>query len=173
MKRIQNFESFINEAAYEKYGTASYWKYEELKDELKDLKSDLKQAWIDMENDPKIEIEGGPVADAWGGKIEKLENDITDVEAKIAKMESKPVKKELTYDEVMAKETPEYKAKIKVEDAKKSLLNKIDDIKKSILAWPDRTIPEQAEIYKKRYGLKAELADIATALTELQAEKKI
>jgi len=160
MKRIHTYESFLNEA--KPLFSATENKIMDLQQELKDLKSDLKQAWTDMENDPDIEPEGGKIADEWGGKLEDLQKQIEMIEAKIEKLENPTKKKAKTYEEI----TP-------VGIAKKSLLNNIVDIKKSIKSWPDRTVQQQAEIYKKRYGMKAELADIATALGEIQTENKI
>jgi hypothetical protein len=172
--RIKLFEQFVNEA-YDDYGTPLHTKWTEAQDELvslqqelKDLKQELKDAFSDMENDPKIEPEGGKVADEWGGKlndieenIEKKKKEIEKLEAKIYKMENPAQRKNSTLAA-----TPK--------DAAKHLLMKnIEDIKISMRSWPDRTIPQQAEIYKKRYKLVQDVEDIAAALTELEAEKKI
>ena len=174
MKRIHTYESFINEA-YDDYGTPLNAKWTEAQDELasldqelKDLKRDLKDAFSDMENDPDIKPEGGKVADEWGGKLNKIEEDIEkkkkEIEklvAKIDKMENPTPRKNST-----TATTPK-------DAAKALLLKKIEDIKVSMKAWPDRTIQQQAVIYKKRYNLVQDVEDIATALEELETENKI
>lgn len=175
MKRIHTYESFINEA-YDDQGTPLNKKWTDAQDELasleqelKDLKQDLKQAFSDMENDPNIEPEGGKVADEWGGKlndieeeIEKKKKEIEKLLAKIDKMENPTKRKDST-----KADTPK--------DAAKAILVRyhLDDIKTSMKAWPDRTIQQQAEIYKKRYKLVQDVEDISAALAELEAEKKI
>jgi hypothetical protein len=55
----------------------------------------------------------------------------------------------------------------------KKILKNLEDIKRSIKSWPDRTIPQQAEIYKTRYKIAADVAEIGNILTALKAENKI
>lgn len=154
--RIHNFEQFVNEA-YDDYGTPMWHKYTELQDELASLKQELKDLYSDMENDPEIEIEGGKVADEWGDKIEKKEAEIKKIDDKINKMENPGPRK----------------AREKKSDAEAKLNKNIEDIKRSIKSWPERTIPQQAEIYKTRYKIDADVAEIANVLTALKAENKI
>ncbi len=174
--RIHNFKKFIDEA-YDDHGTPLNRKWTEAQDELasldhelKNLKQDLKQAFSDMENDPDIEPEGGKVADEWGAKLNDIEEEIAakkkeieELEAKIDKMENPAArkKKELTYEEAIHMETI------------KTINKNIDDIKKSRTTWPDRTIEQEAEIYKKRYGINGDIEGVLYALKKLQDEKKI
>ena len=46
----------------------------ELRDEKHDLELRIKNLYSEMENDPEIELEGGPVADQYGDELNKLEN---------------------------------------------------------------------------------------------------
>lgn len=152
MSRIHNFKNYIDES-YNKNADLS-----QAKEDLARLKKELKQAWIDMENDPDIEPTGGPIADGWGEKIAKLETEVEKMEKKIEKLEKPREKKE---------EDP-------VAGTKKVLVKHIEEIKRSMTAWPDRTIEQAAEIYKKRYfhnNFDASL--IVKALGELKDEKKL
>lgn len=152
MGKIHNFKSYIDE---------SYNKNSELlqlKQDKKDLEAELKQAWMDMENDPDIEPEGGPVADSWGGKLEDLQKEIEKLDTKIKKMEAPKAKKE---------ENP-------LAETKKVLMKHAEEIKRSVQSWPDRTLEQAAEIYKKRYfDNDFDQSLIVKALKELQEEKKI
>lgn len=144
MNHIHNYTSFLNEASREV-------RIFDLEEELENLEADIKQAYSDMENDPDIEIEGGPVADEWGGKIDKMEKEVEKIKEKIAKLKI-PIK---------PREPKPFT------DAKKLLTKNIDDIKQSMKSYPDRTVQQQAEIYKKRYKIKDGLETIATALKEI------
>jgi hypothetical protein len=145
-------ESF-NEA-YDDYDTPMWHKHRELKLQLIELKNDLKDAWLDMENDPEVEPEGGPVANKWADRIEKMEKEIAEVESKINKMEN-TVKK----------------ARTPQSDAQKKITKNVEEIRKSILSWPDRTPEQQAEIYKKRYSINDDLETIVNVLKELKLAK--
>ena len=57
----------------------------ELRDEKHDLELRIKNLYREMENDPEIEIEGGPVADQYGDELNKLENRLYKVNQQIAK----------------------------------------------------------------------------------------
>lgn len=166
--RFHTFESF-NEA--KDLFSKTELKIMDLNDELKDLKSDLKQAKIDMEGDPEIEIEGGPVANEWGKKIMDLEDQIEKTKAKIQKLETprKPgVKKELTYEEAINKD------KIKAKKTAKSYIEKEkEDILRSMKSYPNRSYTEQAIIYKKRYNIPGDLEYIEDILKELNWKMKI
>ena len=154
--RIHNFKSFVNES-YDDFGTATYRKHQALEQEIKELKDDIKQAWSDMENDPDIEIEGGPVADSWAEKIENMETELKKLEEKIKKIENPKARERRTVQT----------------DAKKKLTKNIEDINRSVKSWPDRTLQQQAEIYKTRYKITDDLDTIVAVLKELQADKKI
>ena len=65
--------------------------------ELADLEARLAQLWIEMENDPDIEMEGGPVADQYADEIYKLEKEIAALKGGSA--EGGP-----SYDEVYLKD---------------------------------------------------------------------
>lgn len=154
--RIHRFESFINESSRED-------KIYDLKQERNELQNDIRQAWSDMENDPDIEPEGGKIADEWGGKLNKMEAELEKLTAKIDKMENPAARKASTAKE----ETP-------VAQIKKIFSKYIDDINQSRKSWPDRTVEEQAVIYKRRYlSDKADLEDVKKAIDELQSEKKL
>ena len=55
------------------HGAPGIW---ENKEEIADLQARLDQVWREMENDPDIEPEGGPVADQYADEIHKLEKEI-------------------------------------------------------------------------------------------------
>ena len=57
----------------------------ELRDEKHDLELRIKNLYSEMENDPEIELEGGPVADQYGDELNKLENRLYKVNQQIAK----------------------------------------------------------------------------------------
>ena len=51
-------------------------------DEVLELR--IKNLYREMENDPEIEIEGGPIADQYGDELNKLENKLYKVNKQIA-----------------------------------------------------------------------------------------
>ena len=51
-------------------------------DEVLELR--IKNLYSEMENDPEIELEGGPVADQYGDELNKLENRLYKVNKQIA-----------------------------------------------------------------------------------------
>ena len=57
----------------------------ELRDEKHDLELRINNLYKEMENDPEIELEGGPVADQYGDELNKLENRLYEVNKQIAK----------------------------------------------------------------------------------------
>ena len=63
----------------------SYDEVLDLRDEKHDLELRIKNLYREMENDPEIEIEGGPVADQYGDELNKLENRLYEVNKQIAK----------------------------------------------------------------------------------------
>ena len=62
----------------------SYSEVLDLRDEKHDLELRIKNLYREMENDPEIEIEGGPVADQYGDELNKLENRLYKVNKQIA-----------------------------------------------------------------------------------------
>ena len=52
----------------------SYDEVLDLRDEKHDLELRIKNLYREMENDPEIEPEGGPVCDQYGDELNKLEN---------------------------------------------------------------------------------------------------
>ena len=63
----------------------SYSEVLDLRDEKHDLELRIKNLYREMENDPEIEVEGGPVADQYGDELNKLENRLYKVNKQIAK----------------------------------------------------------------------------------------
>ena len=57
----------------------------ELREEKHDLELRINNLYKEMENDPEIELEGGPVADQYGDELNKLENRLYKVNQQIAK----------------------------------------------------------------------------------------
>lgn len=152
--RIHNFESFVNEALTVAYSSQRLMN---LKQAKKELEEELKDLFRQMEDDPELEPEGGKVADEWGAKLEQKEKEIAKIKAKINKME-----------------TSTQRAPREAQgDAKKKLTKNIDDIKNSRKFYPERTIEQQAEIYKKRYKIDDEVEKITAVLKELENSKKI
>ena len=62
----------------------SYSEVLDLRDEKHDLELRIKNLYREMENDPEIEIEGGPIADQYGDELNKLENKLYKVNKQIA-----------------------------------------------------------------------------------------
>ena len=56
----------------------------DLRDEKKDLELLINNLYREMENDPEIEAEGGPVCDQYGDELNKLENRLYKVNKQIA-----------------------------------------------------------------------------------------
>ena len=56
----------------------------DLRDEKKDLELRIKNLYREMENDPEIEAEGGPVCDQYGDELNKLENKLYKINKQIA-----------------------------------------------------------------------------------------
>jgi hypothetical protein len=154
--RIHNFSKFVNEAYSQ---SERYYKILNLQKERDEKQEELNQMRIDMEEDPDIEIEGGPIADKWGGELNRQEKEIEKLDNQIEKLEN-PVTRKKREAGIQS-------------DAKKKLLKNIEDVKRSMKSWPDRTIEEQAAIYKKRYGITDEVNTVIDAIKELQAEEKL
>ena len=55
----------------------------DLRDEKKDLELLINNLYREMENDPEIEAEGGPVCDQYGDELNKLENRLYKVSKQI------------------------------------------------------------------------------------------
>ena len=62
----------------------SYDEVLDLRDEKHDLELLIKNLYREMENDPEIEAEGGPVCDQYGDELNKLENRLYKVNKQIA-----------------------------------------------------------------------------------------
>ena len=62
----------------------SYDEVLDLRDEKHDLELRIKNLYREMENDPEIEVEGGPVCDQYGDELNKLENRLYKVNKQIA-----------------------------------------------------------------------------------------
>ena len=62
----------------------SYSEVLDLRDEKHDLELRINNLYKEMENDPEIELEGGPVADQYGDELNKLENRLYKVNKQIA-----------------------------------------------------------------------------------------
>ena len=56
----------------------------DLRAEKQDLELRIKNLYREMENDPEIEAEGGPVCDQYGDELNKLENRLYKVNKQIA-----------------------------------------------------------------------------------------
>ena len=61
-----------------------YYEVLELRDEKHDLELLIKNLYSEMENDPEIEVEGGPIADQYGDELNKLENKLYKINKQIA-----------------------------------------------------------------------------------------
>ena len=62
----------------------SYNEVLDLRGEKADLELVIKCLYREMENDPEIEVEGGPVCDHYGDELNKLENRLYKVNKQIA-----------------------------------------------------------------------------------------
>jgi len=62
----------------------SYSEVLDLRDEKHDLELLINNLYREMENDPEIEVEGGPVCDQYGDELNKLENRLYKVNKQIA-----------------------------------------------------------------------------------------
>ena len=62
----------------------SYDEVLDLRDEKHDLELLINNLYREMENDPEIEAEGGPVCDQYGDELNKLENRLFKVNKQIA-----------------------------------------------------------------------------------------
>ena len=62
----------------------SYDEVLDLRNEKHDLELRIKNLYREMENDPEIEVEGGPVADQYGDELNKLENKLYKINKQIA-----------------------------------------------------------------------------------------
>ena len=62
----------------------SYDEVLDLRDEKHDLELRIKNLYREMENDPEIEAEGGPVCNQYGDELNKLENRLYKVNKQIA-----------------------------------------------------------------------------------------
>jgi|TARA_B100001769_G_C21581195_1_gene328680 hypothetical protein len=66
------------------FGKPTFDEVLELRDEKHDLELRIKNLYREMENDPEIEVEGGPVCDQYGDELNKLENRLYKVNKQIA-----------------------------------------------------------------------------------------
>jgi len=62
----------------------SYDEVLDLRNEKHDLELRINNLYREMENDPEIEAEGGPVCDHYGDELNKLENRLYKVNKQIA-----------------------------------------------------------------------------------------
>ena len=62
----------------------SYSEVLDLRDEKHDLELLINNLYREMENDPEIEAEGGPVCDQYGDELNKLENKLYKINKQIA-----------------------------------------------------------------------------------------
>ena len=62
----------------------SYDEVLDLRNEKHDLELRINNLYREMENDPEIEAEGGPVCDQYGDHLNKLENRLYKVNKQIA-----------------------------------------------------------------------------------------
>jgi hypothetical protein len=65
------------------FGKPTFDEVLELREEKHDLELRIKNLYREMENDPEIEIEGGPVCDRYGDEIWKLERRLEVVKIQI------------------------------------------------------------------------------------------
>ena len=164
MRRIHTYESFVNEG-----------KLEDWNEEKNDLIQQIADMRNDMENDPEVieqpdASEPGSKADWYGGELNKLEAQLEKIEAKIKKeLETRAKRKDMR---AQNKKEPTYE-EVVLKDILDVLNSKIADIKQSQRSWPDRPLEQQAEIYKKRYGITDKTEDVVKALQYLQTQKKI
>ena len=66
------------------FGKPTFDEVMELRAEKLDLELRINNLYREMENDPEIEIEGGPVADQYGDELNKLENKLYKINKQIA-----------------------------------------------------------------------------------------
>jgi len=66
------------------FGKPTFDEVMDLRAEKIDLELLIKNLYREMENDPEIEIEGGPVADQYGDELNKLENKLYKINKQIA-----------------------------------------------------------------------------------------
>lgn len=137
----------------------------QISQDLKDLYADRGQMLIDMEQE--AEVEGGPIADEYGDKLNKIEDEIQKLIAKRAMLEIKLA------------ESVEV-----VEDLNERSINKIQkdwakvtaDMKTTVDAWKgaegaekEKMLAKLKELTAKKKGLEAELDD-AVGLKDADAE---
>tara|TARA_B100000902_G_C26876712_1_gene700519 strand:- start:374 stop:622 length:249 start_codon:yes stop_codon:yes gene_type:complete len=66
------------------FGKPTFDEVMDLRAEKLDLELRINNLYREMENDPEIEIEGGPVADQYGDELNKLENKLYKINKQIA-----------------------------------------------------------------------------------------
>jgi len=66
------------------FGKPTFDEVMDLRAEKIDLELLIKNLYREMENDPEIEVEGGPVCDQYGDELNKLENRLYKVNKQIA-----------------------------------------------------------------------------------------
>ena len=62
----------------------SFDKVLDLRDEKRDLELRIKDLYREMENNPEVEAEGGPVCNQYGDELNKLEDKLYKINKQIA-----------------------------------------------------------------------------------------
>lgn len=128
---------------------------DEIEDDLKDHQKRLKQIYADMEEDEDINNSDEKTANEYGQKI----NDMVD---KIDKISTDLDKAHIEYNNVFELKEPSLISLIK-----KDINKNIDEIKKSISNFKDRTPEENAKLFKTRYDISGSIDDIVSVLKEI------
>lgn len=136
---------------------------DELNDELKDLLRDRRELDRDMEEEAGEKGDKWTDADAnrYGEQMNRKDEEIEKKEKEI----------KLAQEKLDKFSEPKEK---KAGDVSYAILKKnIEDIKKSIKAWPERSTKGQAEIYKTRYNMGEDIPSIMIAIEKLKTNKLI
>lgn len=122
-----------------------------LNDAIRNLVAQIQNKRWEMENDPELIADtSGPLAQKYGQELNELEEQLAKEKAKL--------------DKIMKKQRAPGKPK---SDSKKILLANAEDIRRSRRIYPERTIGEQAAIYKKWYNITDDENTIANVLVEI------
>lgn len=167
MKKIHTFDQFNESYKFSGYSSKKEMDaadaLDQLKDELKDLLRDRRELDRDMEEEAGEKGDKWTDADAnrYGSQMNKKDDEIEKMEKEIKVAQEK-------FDKFS--EPKEKKAG----DVSYTILKKnLEDIKKSIKAWPERSFKGQAEIYKTRYNMGEDIPAIIVALEKLKTNKLI
>lgn len=135
-------------------------------DELSDLEKEREQLDTDMEN------EAGQAGDKWTDDDANRYGVYMDNKDREIEKKKKEIQKA---QEIFDKFESSRKSRvIKPGDISYKILKlHIDDLKSSIKSWPNRNDKEQAEIYKKRYGISEDIPSIIIAINKLKMKKLI